>query len=155
MTDMTEWQQTIMHEHAHSLNKVKYTNEWLTRSRAAAKMEASGIVPGSQQFRRNWKRFIPWRIAPRFTTFFDFPPSWLEVKWSSKLWQPEEVKEYRGDCREGQGKGNRHSHQLKKKKKKWCKNPDEYSFSLNSFLALMCYLEDNMGIFKTFVTSVK
>lgn len=30
-----------------------------TRSRAAARMDASGMVPGSQQFRRNWKRFIP------------------------------------------------------------------------------------------------
>lgn len=60
----------------------------LTRSKAAARMDASGIVPGSQQFNRNWKRFMPCRIAPRFTTFLLFPPSWLEDRWSSKLWQP-------------------------------------------------------------------
>lgn len=30
-----------------------------TRSSAAARMDASGIVPGSQQFSRNWKRFMP------------------------------------------------------------------------------------------------
>jgi hypothetical protein len=51
-------------------------------------MDASGIVPGSQQFNRNWKRFMPCRIAPRFTTFLLFPPSWLGERWSSKLWQP-------------------------------------------------------------------
>lgn len=56
-----------------------------TRSRAAARMEASGMVPGSQQFRRNWKRFMPCRMAPRFTTFLFFIASWLAAK---RSWKP-------------------------------------------------------------------
>lgn len=52
-------------------------------------MEASGMVPGSQQFRRNWKRFIPWRMAPRFTTFLFFMASWLAARRSWKPWGPE------------------------------------------------------------------
>lgn len=38
------------------------------------------MVPGSQQFRRNWKRFMPWRMAPRFTTFLFFMASWLAAR---------------------------------------------------------------------------
>lgn len=113
-------------------------------------MEASGIVPGSQQFRRNWKRFMPWRIAPRFTTFLDFPPSWLDVKWSSKLWQPKEVENTEGM----QGGVGRREHSLSPIKK-WDKNSDEYSLGLNPFLTLMHYLEDNRGIFTIFTTSMK
>lgn len=71
--------------------RVRKFLQQLTRSKAAAKIDASGIVPGSQQFNRNWKRFMPCRIAPRFTTFLLFPPSWLEGRWSSKLWQPVDV----------------------------------------------------------------
>ena len=59
-----------------------------TRSRAAARMEASGMVPGSQQLSRNWKRFIPCRMAPRFTTFLFFMASWLAARRSWKPWGP-------------------------------------------------------------------
>lgn len=66
-----------------------------TRSRAAARMDASGMVPGSQQFSRNWKRFMPCRIAPKFTTFLFFMASWLAARRSWKPWGPEGRYEYR------------------------------------------------------------
>lgn len=45
----------VMMEQSH----FRTTENKHTRSRAAARMDASGMVPGSQQFSRNWKRFIP------------------------------------------------------------------------------------------------
>lgn len=59
-----------------------------TRSSAAARIEASGMVPGSQQFRRNWNLFMPCLMAPRFTMFLFFITSGFEAKRSGNPWHP-------------------------------------------------------------------
>lgn len=46
------------------------------------------MVPGSQQFNRNWNLFMPCLIAPRFTMFLFFMASWLAAKRSWNPWQP-------------------------------------------------------------------
>lgn len=83
----------ILHMQQQPVHKTEETK--LTRSSAAAKMEASGMVPGSQQFNRNWNLFMPCLIAPRFTMFLFFMASWLAAKRSWNPWQPCWGKEWR------------------------------------------------------------